>query len=342
MKVLKYSMLLLMMAFVILSVYLSTLSGKYEVYRSRLIKAPSEVLFNDLVDFKNWKDWGPWHELDSTLVVTYAGQTSGIGGSYSWSSEFQGSGMIKTLKTDEFNKIEQEIIYQTAFGEMRSSVYWHIEEREKGSTITWTIKGEMPFFMRFMTPKMENQMSVMQVRGLELLDQHITRQMEIFQIESIGVVDYSGGYYLYSSTSCKIDDLRDQFNKMESELSTYIENYSIRTTGSPFMIYHTYDINNASAMISVAYPVAEKVSTEKSHILCALINRRQYFKLILTGSYRHLNNAWSTAYNEARQVQGFTVDDQGEPIEIYVNHPKTTFHPAELKTEIYIPMRKDD
>jgi len=339
MKFAKYFILLLLIITVVLAIYLGTLDGKYDVSRTRSIKAAPEVIYNDLNDYKNWKDWGPWFEEDSTLQVQYESNTIGEGAAYSWTSEIEGGGRMETKKVTPYERLEQEIFFDTPFGEMKSDVYWIIEKRDSGAELTWGIKGEMPFISRFMAKGMEQQMGPMQERGLELFDENIQKKLKVFSIEHGEIVDYSGGFYLYLTASSKIDEMNPKFQDMMIKIENYAKSNGVRLTGSPFTIYHRYDLENGTSMFSLGYPIAERVVTEKgSEVLTAYKERGKYFKTTLQGSYQNSAKAWESAYGELANLTEFKAREPGEPFEVYVNNPRTTPNPAELITEIYLPV----
>lgn len=339
MKIAKYIILFLLMTTVVLAIYLGTLDGTYDVTRTRSVKADPEVIYNDLNDYKNWKDWGPWFEQDSTLQVHYEANTIGEGAGYSWTSEVEGGGKMQTKKVTPYKKLEQEIFFDTPFGEMQSDVYWIIEKTDTGADLTWGIKGELPFLSRFMAKGMEEQMGPMEERGLELFDENIQKKLKVFHIKHGGVVDYSGGFYLYLTASSKIDEMNPKLQDMMLKLEKYAKSNGVRLTGSPFTLYHRYDVENGTSMFSVGYPIAERVITQKgSEVLTGFKERGKYFKTTLTGSYQNLTKAWETAYGELENLTEYRVKEPGEPFEVYVNNPRTTPNPAELLTEIYLPV----
>lgn len=343
MKFLKYIFLFLLIIVVLISVYLGTLDGKYDIRRTRNIMADPAVVYNDLNDYKNWQDWGPWFEQDSTLEVHYDTITIGEKAAYSWTSDKEGGGKMRTLKVDPHKRLDQEIIFDTPFGEMKSEVYWILEKTETGTDLTWGIKGELPFLSRFMVESMVEQMGSMQERGLELLDESIQKKLKIFSIEDVGVVDYSGGFYLYLTTSTKISEMDPKFQEMMQKIGKYVKANNIRVTGSPFTIYHRFDPENSTTMFSVAYPIAERIITQKgSEVLTGFMDRGKYYKTILKGSYNNSKLAWENAYGGAGNLTDFVVNEKGEPFEIYVNNPDTTTNPADLITEIYIPVVHND
>ena len=338
MKFLKYLILLILILLVVASVYLATLNGAYDVSRSRTIKADPAVVFNDLNDYRNWADWGPWYETDSTIVVNYAENTIGEGAWYSWIST-EGDGEMRTLKTMPPDRIEAEIIYKTPFGEMRSDVYWIIKPVDSGTDLTWGIKGEMPFITRFMASSMEEQMGPMEERGLELFDANLMRKLQVYSIENKGVVDFSGGFYLYLTSSSRISTMNSKFGEMMKSIELYMESNSISTLGSPFTIYHKFDPENDTAMFSVCYPVKERILTDKgTDILTGFTDRGIYLKTVLKGSYDYSNEAWEQAMSNTDRLSEFTTDTEREPFQIFVNNPSNTPNPANLLTEIYIPV----
>ncbi len=338
MKIFKYIFLLVLALIVIGSIYLATLDGSYDVKRSRVIQAQPEVVFNDLSDYKNWQEWGPWYEEDPTIEVTYAEQTVGVGGSYSWTGK-EGGGTMNTLKVDEPKSLDQEIIFKTPFGDMRSDVYWILEKVDGGTNLTWGMKGEMGFFTRWMASSMEEQIGPMEERGLELFDENIQKKTKVYSVKINGVVDYSGGYYLYTSTSSKIDEISDNYPVLLLKIYSFNKQNNIRTTGGPFTLYHKYDEENGTTLFSVCYPVPEKMITPRgSDILSGFMKSGKYFKTTLKGSYENSKEAWETAMKEAENLSDYKMIENGEPFEVYANNPHATPNPADLITEIYIPV----
>ncbi len=340
MKFLKYFFILLLTLIVIGAIYLATLDGSYNVSRSKVIKAQPEVVFNDLNDYKNWKDWGPWYEEDPTIEATYAANTIGEGGSYSWTGK-DGDGTMNTLKVDKPKSLDQEIIFKTPFGDMRSEVYWTLEKVEGGTNLTWGMNGEMGFFTRWMANGMEEQIGPMEERGLELFDENIQKKTKVYSVEVNGVVDYGGGHYLYATTSCRIDEIGSNFPKIMMKVNDFIKENSVRTTGGPFSLFHKYDEENGTAMFSVCYPVSEKMITPKgTDIVSGFMERGKYFKTTLKGSYDNSQEAWETAMKEVANLAEYKMIETGEPFELYVNSPLITPNPADLISEIYIPVEE--
>lgn len=339
MKLLKNIILVILVLLVIGAVYLATLDGHYEVVRTRSIKAPPVLVFNELNDYRNWKEWGPWYEQDSTLRVQYGDITTGKGGHYSWTSDIEGGGRMKTLYVDKPQRLDQEIVFETPFGDMSSEVYWILKKTQEGTDLTWGISGELPFFSRFMTSNMEEQMGPMEERGLELFDENLQRKLKIYSIDSVGVVDYSGGFYLYKTASSRISDISAKFRTMSDELEKFATENNIRLTGSIFCLYHKFDPENGTAMFSIGEPINERIITRDPDILTGFMERGSYFKTVLKGAYSNSTEAWEKAMFNAGNLKDYSISETGEPFEVFVNRLEDTENPAELITEIYIPVQ---
>lgn len=341
MKTFKYIFLAILLLIVIAAVYLATLSGTYDIQRSKIIKAAPTVVFNEVNDYKNWKDWGPWYEQDSTIVPTYDNKTIGKGAGYSWTSEKDGGGSMETVEVEKPNKIDQVVYFKTPFGEMKSNIFWIMEKVEEGTKVTWEMQGEIDFFYRFMTKGMEKEMGPMLERGLELLAKNIEDELKIYSIETESVIDYSGGFYLYSTTASKTQEIGVKYPEMLLKIDVFVKANSIRTTGAPFTIFHKYDVQNGTAMYSVCYPVSERINTPmNTDILSGFMERGKFFKTILKGSYANSKEAWDKANAAVDDLTEYQRIENGEPFELYVNSPVTTPSPADLITEIYIPVEK--
>lgn len=340
MKTLKYIFLVLLTLIVIGSIYLATLDGSYDVKRTRLVGAKPEVVFNDLNNYKNWEAWGPWYEMDSTIVATYPENTVGEGASYTWSS-LDGDGEMRTISVEKPKRLDQEIIFKTPFGDMKSDVYWILEKVKEGTKLTWGMRGEMAFFTRWMAADMEEQIGPMEERGLELFDKNIQKKTKVYSIKTNGVVDYSGGFYLYTTASSKIDEVGNKFPAMMMKLISFVKKNNIRVTGGPFTLYHKYDEENGTTMFSVAYPLSEKMLTPSgTDIVSGFMARGKYFKTTLKGSYENSQEAWETAMREVGNLTDYKMEEKGEPFELYVNSPVKIANPADLISEIYIPVKK--
>jgi len=336
MKLLKYLFFLILILIIGGSIYLATLNGSYDIKQTKIIKAPVEVVFNEINDYKNWQHWSPWLEMDSTIVATYPEITSGVNASYSWTGK-EGGGSMKTISLIPNKEIIQQIDFGTG---STPEVYWNLKKVDNGTEVTWGIRGKNTFTEKayWLTQGgIEKNIKPMYIRGLDLLDTYITKEMEKHSIVSKGIVDYGGGYYLYLTTSCKITDLDKKIEPMFSEIMKYMEENNLQSSGKPFTINHKWDEENNTTMFSTCIPVSERIITT-GNVLTGFLKPQKTFKTVFTGDYKYNTEAWEAAFKNL-YAQNLKEIENAEPFEVYLVSPHDTSNPSKWITEIYIPIQ---
>ncbi|MFD1293762.1 GyrI-like domain-containing protein [Lutibacter holmesii] len=335
MKSLKYIFFLVLMAIIGGSIYVATLDGSFDVQQSRTMKVPASVAYNNINDFKNWQHWGPWYELDSTIVATFPEKTSGIGASYSWTGK-EGDGSMRTISTIE----NKEIIQQINFGsDSTPEVYWKLDTKQDSTIVTWGMRGKNSFSEKIfwlLNGGIEKNMTPMYKRGLELLEIQLIKQLDVHSITYKNEVDFGGGYYLYQTIACRIEDASKNMKKMFPEIIEYMATNSIEASGKPFTLNHQTDFINNSIMFSACIPVKERIVTEGT-ILTGFLEPQKTFKSIFKGNYKFLPEIWPEIYKNLEE-KGFKAVQKGFSFEIYTVSPQETENPAEWLTEIYVPI----
>jgi len=344
MKVLKYVILLLLLIVVAGSIYIATLENTYDVKRTRIIKAPIEVVYNNVNDFKNWQSWSPWLGKDSLTVLTYGEITSGEGASQRWESKVEevGVGTINTISVTMNEAIHQKIEFKKPW-ESTSDIYWNFKSVDNGTEVTWGMKGELGFvsraFMAF-NGGMDKQVGPDYEKGLSMLDSVLQVNMQKYSVTVNGETTHGGGFYLYNTTSCKMDEMPTKMQEMMPKVGAYAQKNKIKMAGAPFVLYHLFDEENNAVMFSCAVPVAERVITESgSGILTGFLKPFKAIKTTLKGNYKNLKETWEIAYkylgeNGLEQVQG------APALEVYTTDPMQTPNPADWITEIYVPVKE--
>lgn len=341
MKALKYILLLLLLMLVAAAIYVATLKNSYDVTRTAVVKAPVEVVYNTVNEYKTWPSWSPWIEQEPNATLTYGEQTSGAGGSYSWVGEILGEGAMETVAVSPNESINQKIKFIKPW-ESESDIYWTFKPVAEGTEVAWGMKGEMNFMMKaFMTFSggMEKQIGPDYERGLFKLDSVLQADMKKYSVNVDGQTTHGGGYYLYNTTSCKIDEMESKMSEMMPKVGQYVLKNKITMAGSMFSLYHKFDPENNAVIFSCAVPVTERVITDKdSGIQTGLLKPFKAVKVTLKGNYNNLKEAWETGYkyledNKLEAVVGVPA------LEVYPTGPMEVQNPAKWLTEIYIPIK---
>lgn len=339
MKALKYIIFLLLILFIGSSTYVAVQSNSYDVSRTKTINAPSQLVYNEVIDFKNWSDWSPWVEKDSELTFTYPEQTSGEGGSYSWVGK-DGKGEMKTLSAIENDSIWQEIKFENF---PPANVYWKFNKADQGTDVTWGMTSEdMGFMMKFfalISGGMDKMIGPDYERGLEKLDSLIIDSMSKFDIKINGIKEYGGGFYLYKTTNATSKNISSTMAKQYGSIGGYMAQNQIPMHGMPFTIYQEMNMDDGTVIMSNGIPVSQKIEINNdSGILCGYIPKTKVLKTTLKGNYTNLTQAWQETMEYI--AKNNILQSELKPFEIYTNDPGQVPNPADWVTEIYIPIQE--
>ncbi len=344
MKIIKYLFFLLLLVVIGGAVYVATIDGEFQVEQSRVIDAPDELLFNTINEYKTWEKWGPWMDESDDLIMDYPEKTSGEGASYSWKSETQGDGIMKTEKASPFTSIDQKITFITPMGESKSDVYWKFEKIEgKKTKVTWGMKGKQSFMEKAFWATQDSTLSQnlrpMYKRGLEKLDKYTKEKMKEYSVHVDGVTEHEGGNYMYIATTSSIAEMQQKMAQMLPAVHAYMRQNNLPQTGMPFTLYNEFNQEQGTTIFSTGIPTRDKVETPKgSTILSGLLPKQRVVKTTLKGDYVNLKEAWEAGYK-------YITDNSLEPIatspafEVYRTDPGLQPNPAEWITEIYIPIK---
>lgn len=342
MKILKYLFFLLLIVIIAGAIYVATKDGNYQVEESAIINAPVPVVFNEVNNFKNWEQWGPWMDDSDDLIINYAETTSGQGASYSWKSEKLGDGSLRNTKVVPNSKIDQILIFKSPYGESKSNGYWTFEEVEEGTKVTWGIIGEQDFMEKlaftFMDQSFTEMVDPMFIEGLEKLKKVTIKKMDEYSINVDGVTTHGGGFYMYATTATKISQIQTKMQQMFMDVSLYMEQNNIPAMGKPFILYNQWDEQNNSAIYSAGVFTPSLVITPtESSVLNGMLPVQKVIKTTLKGDYKYLKQAWEKAYKYAAE-NNLPVATDAPAFEVYVTRPEDSPNPASWVTEIYIPL----
>ncbi|GAK77607.1 SRPBCC family protein [Nonlabens ulvanivorans] len=343
MKVLKYLFLFILVIIIGAAVYFSLQDGTYYITEKKIIKAPPEMIYEEISDFKNWNHWNPW--TNSTEVTNTLGDiTTGINGNYSFKDEY-GNGSMTITALEPNKSVESEMEYHTSISDSKSVVTMTLNPVPEGTEVVWNIKGEdglknkvMNFILGL---DLEEEIRPMYKKGLNNIEEYLLVEMKKYEISNPGLVDYGGGYILYQTTSTSMDKFSGEMAIMLQDIMKYMKEENISMYGMPMSIYEKFDHNNNSVIFSAAIPVRDRViPATDAAVLCTYIEPTRAVKVTLKGTYDHLQETWDKGQLFMAQ-QGYIPGLQA-PFEVYKTDPALTPNPADNITEIYLPVVEND
>jgi uncharacterized protein YndB with AHSA1/START domain len=125
-------------------------SGEFEVSRDATISAPPEKVYELLVDFRRWREWSPWEDIDPNLWRNYEGAPTGVGAVYEWAGNRKaGAGRMEITEAEPPRRLEIALQFLKPF-KSRSTTTFEAQGNEDGTHVTWKMVGPKTFMTRFM------------------------------------------------------------------------------------------------------------------------------------------------------------------------------------------------
>ena len=345
MKILKYILLFLLIAAIGLAIYASMQPDAYEVNRTRVLKAPVNVVYDNVSDYKNWEDWGPWKEEDPSMTFAYGDQTKGEGATYSWSGK-DGNGSMKMLKATPNEAIANELTFE---GMDPAESYWNFKPVENGTEVTWGMKvAKSPFIMKVFSAVSggyDNMMGPMFDRGLEKLDS-IT-QIRAAEVEKISNAFTLGPVSKKSMDAQHFIGYPHKANMQEADI-TKIFMESMPKAGKyaaekgwdpksyiPSAIFNKWDYETGEVDFLVGLILDKKVDLAEGmeHVK---LPKGDIVMISKYGNYGSGDEKAHLAIDKFLKENNLTIN--GPVYEMYVNDP-TLVKPNEIQTDIYYPVK---
>lgn len=340
MKIFKYIFILLLIIIIGGSIFFSLKDGSYDITEKRTIDAPAEVIYEQIEDFKQWDNWNPWLE-DENITSTMGTQTRGVDGYYTFTDD-NGNGKMTIKGLDPNTSVLMDMYYDNGMTDSTSEVTMNLNEVENGTEVVWNIKGEQGLLDKVMSAvfgfNMEEEISPKYEQGLKNLEQVVKEKMNVYSINVDGIIETGGGYFLYMSTSSKLNNVAQLKSQMLQNIMSYMQRNNIDLYGMPKIIYETIDPSNNSTIFSAAVPVQNReITATGSNILSSYQEPTKAVKVTLKGAYEHLNEAWKKG--EEFIAQNGLLRSDLPVYEIYKTDPDLTANPANYLTEIYFPIQ---
>lgn len=113
----------------------------FRVVRTTTIDAPPARVFGYLNDFREWRKWSPWEELDPNLQRTYSGADRGVGAKYAWEGDRKvGAGSMEIVESVSASKISLTLDFSRPF-EAHNVTDFTFEPVGSGTKVTWDMHG---------------------------------------------------------------------------------------------------------------------------------------------------------------------------------------------------------
>lgn len=328
MKALRVILLSLLVLFIAYVIWMLFLPGEYRIQRSVGVHAQPSVAFRSLSDFRQWQEWNPWQEVDTTVQISLDSATSGPGGQMYFQGEsIEGSQQILSVQAPD--TLSTEIAIE---GMPAATSQWILSPTDTGSTrIQWEMRGKLSFFNRVLGLFLESHLGQPYTRALEKLAQKLDHS--------------SGGYVIQRSReksrpsfsirdTLPIDALtRDHIADQFEALADYLGEDFAGIQRPPRIRYHRWDTAQGQAVVEYLLPVnSDRPGNSRLHkdstLSGPVITTKHYGDYARTGRAHYALEK----YLESRELQA-----RGPAVEIFVTDPSSRSNPDQWLTRVFIP-----
>lgn len=336
MRILKYIFLLILLAFIGVTVYVATQKGDFEVSKSMVIHSPKSIVFDYVNDYKNWETFGSWMNKNHGITFNYPAKTMGGGANFSWEKD-DDSGNIKTYYVKE----NDSLVQRGNFNGTTAAIHWKFKDTIGGTKITLYSKGKMDLFTKintFFSGGISGILSDTFEKSLRNLDKTLDYEMKTYAIKVNGIVQRNSGFCLKQTVSCRIKGLSKNIKIIMPRMVHFFKKNKLAMTGKPFVLYERYDVANDIVTFSVCVPTSKQIFVATgSDISSGEIIPFTCLKTTLTGDYSHTQEAWAKAKKYIAD-NGFKENFAGKYSEVYIKTIDDIKQPSKWVTEIHIPV----
>ena len=309
---------------------------KYHVAESIEIEASPEEVFDLVVDFNRWTTWSPWLIAEPDAKVTVTGDGTTIGDVYAWFGNVTGEGEVEHRVLERGKRIVDELRFIKPFKSVCEAGF-QLAPTAKGTKLTWTMDGKMPFFMFWMIPMMKTFIGMDFRRGLLMIKDlqetgAIHSQCTVNESASVGPIRMAG-----IAAECSVKDVGISMEKAMQVADQEFKAAGLPMDGEMLAAYTKFKAAKGEFAYIVGYTIPAGTDVPSSSKLTTYdVPQTKAFHVKHVGPYKHLGNGWSVA----NQLVRFKKMKQAKcaALEIYRNSPCDTSE-NELDTDIYIPLR---
>lgn len=133
-----------------LCAFAATKPDEMAISRSIAVNATPDQLYPLIANFRNWRGWSPWDNIDPNLERNYAGAEQGVGATYAWKGNKQvGTGEMTILEATPPSRILIKLHFIAPW-ETTNTTEFTIKAVGAQTEVGWHMRGPSPFMVKLM------------------------------------------------------------------------------------------------------------------------------------------------------------------------------------------------
>ncbi len=308
----------------------------FEFESSAEIDASKEVVFSKIDNIRSWEEWGPWKAEDPTMAVVYGETTTGLGASYSWTSENSGDGSMTITESTPPTWQKAALVFD---GEEGGEGWFKLEDGENGATkTTWGMAFDMPYPINaislFTGGAMKKQIEQMFDAGLTNLKKMCEEESAVktYRGFTVKTMEWPGKSYLAVRKTVQFADMSAFYAESFGAIMEAVGTQKLEMDGMPCGIYYQWDEEAGTADMAAAIPVKGGKPAPSGKIQPVEVPKGQCLTIDYFGDYEGVG--------EAHYAMDDYFNDNGlEPsqlvLEEYITDPATQPDTSKWLTRVH-------
>lgn len=308
-KVLQFILILIVILVVGFLVLCAVTDGTVNIERSATINAPKNVVWNQVVKFKNWRYWNPWQKMDTTMVIDIEGVDGEEGSVYHWVGETSGEGYMTNTKVDGY-RMNYDMHFIKPF-EGKPDGYFTVTDEGGKTKVTWGYHDEQSFFMRGFSAilGMKKMLTASFDEGLGYLKEHI--ESGAAYTYDIKQATFPATTYATLRETVAFQDMHQFFSQAYPKIYTAAGD-RIDASRPSAAIYYSWDMENMKSDLAAAFAV--KGTDEIKGLEIVDIPQSSAYMIKYVGGYGNMEAAHMelNRYLESNNIKDVMVVEEYE------------------------------
>lgn len=309
----------------------------FQAERSTTIDKPVTDVFAMVADFITWREWSPWICQEPDCPIKIQGTSGEVGHYQEWNGKRIGAGNMQIIRAVENEKLEYQLTFLKPW-KSKAKVAFGFQEEGNGTKVVWSMDGSIPFFLFFMKKKMAAWVGNDYERGLAMLKDKLETGAVLSASDFQDVTAQDPFHYVGVRTQCKMSEIGPKMEADFKRLESDLENGNLPQPDFVLSIYNKFDFVTRNVDYVSGFGFKENPNPESNSTYeIGSVPAHKAIKVIHTGSYKHLGNAWSAAMG-AQMALKKRLNKAIPMYEIYKSDPHEV-EEKDLITSVLVPVK---
>lgn len=342
MKFFKYLFFLVLLIIVLGSLYVATISVPSKQYIEFDSNLHPELFQQKIANFESYPKWMNMLNADNS-DARFSNIEDVNDATISWQNErFEAINIQNEFI--ENDSLVQIFTLKTWLSQSKNKLIWHFNNDEKNPKIQLEIENEASFWQKvdYVLSEESHQESLEKAfaESLPNLEKVIQKEIAVYDIRSIGTVDYGGFYFLHATSASKLD-FKKIIKKSQptfQSVENFMDEQNFEITKKRLIVMENLFEDEPSLIFSAGLGTDSQTAIpDEYEILSKPIEQGTYLKTQLKGDYVNLKEMLQFAqkYIADRDLE---INKSQKPVLEFKVSEIQTINPSEWVTNLYIPV----